>query len=181
MDATDRKATLAPLQVPLAAAARFFPEDVPPEREDEEAVALAVLDFDHAPEAAALFGSLLDCGPSFWCRAIAEVWVPLAADDEPYLEEHAQHPVLRYLVGRGFEGDQMVQALSFLVCAQCEPGLQWLVTHSDQMGIGSTLPDDVDPEDPSIIPFILPVEIDPVEVAYVELAAWRRSHVSWPH
>lgn len=179
VDAIEVKATLVPFQVPFVAAAHLSQGDTQAGDEGFDSVALAVLDLEGAPRAAALFGSLLDIGADSYCRLAVEVWVPLAADEDPYAKKHESHPILRFLVGVGFEGDYVVPALAFLVCAECEPSFLSHVTYSDQLGVGSVLSEDVDPHCPSLLPIVLLATLDPIEVAYIELAAWRRSRGNW--
>lgn len=179
MDPDDLRATLAPVHAPLEATARFIGDEVPEDREDEESSPLVVLSFDAAPEAAALFGSLLEVETESPISAHVEVWIPLEADSEPYAEIHGGHPVLRFLVTGGLANGSLLRALGFLVCAQCEPAFMTHITHCEEFGIASAVSDSADPSDPSMIPTILLVKADPVEIAYVELAAWRRAHGSW--
>ena len=92
---------------------------------------------------------------------------------------HEGHPVLRFLVTGGLENGTLVRALGFLVCAQCEPAFLAHVTHCEEFGIASAVSDSTDSSDPCLIPTMLLVRADPIEIAYVELAAWRRAHGSW--
>jgi hypothetical protein len=179
MDSPHIPATLVPVHAPLEATARFVGDEVPQEREDEESFPLVVLNFESAPEAAALFGSLLEIEAVAKVSARVEIWVSLEVDEEPYLEAHAGHPVLRFLVSGSVEGGHLMRALAFLTCVQCEPAFFSHVTQSQQFGLGGSLSDDVDPNDSSLLPAMLLVDIDPVEAAFTELAAWRRAYGNW--
>lgn len=179
MNAEDESVTLMPVHAPLEGTARFVSDEVPREREDEEALPLVVLDFQSAPEAAALFGSLLEIEADTLICARVEVWIPLEVDVEPYPFAHVGHPILRFLVSGAFEGAPLARALAFMVCVQCEPAFMAHITNSEHFGIGGAVSDDVDLIDPSVVPMMLLVNVDPVEVAYTELIAWRRIHGKW--
>jgi len=171
---------ILPLYAPLAAAVRLVADSVDEQLDCEEEVPLAVLEFQGSPRAAALFGSLLDEEGGDLASAIVEVWVPLAGESEPYVATHDGHPLLRFLVGRGLlDHARTTQALAFLVCAQCEPGFMSLVSRSEVLGVGGAIADDVDPHDPSVIPPVLMVEVDPILIAHTELMAWRFTHARW--
>lgn len=176
MNSKDPTAALIPIHAPLEATARFVSDEVPPDREDEESFPLVVLDFQLTPEAAALFGSLVEIEADTLIWASVEVWVPLEVDVEPYLVTHVGHPVLRFLVSGASESNALVRALAFLVCVQCEPAFLSHVTHSEQFGITGGVSEDVDPTNPRMVPSMLLVNVDPVDVAYTELVAWRRAH-----
>lgn len=166
--------TLAPIHAAMVCTAAMVMEDVPDDEQRDRSLPLAVLDFDRYPEAAALFGTLLEIPSDDRCIAIVEPWVPLAGEDpDAYDEVHAGHPLIRFLVARQRYDEEPIQALSFRVCVQHEAGFMQQVTRLEEMGVMGAVPDGVDPDDESLLPHVLPVLVDPGHIGWVELLVWR--------
>ena len=138
--------TLAPVHAALDCAASFVSEDVAEEEQADHSLPLAVLDFDRYPQAAALFGTLLDASEKQRCIAMVEPWVALADEEvDAYDAPHSGHPMIRFLITAERYQEEPIPALSFRVCVQHEAGFMQQVTRFDEMGILSAGPQGVDP------------------------------------
>lgn len=169
--------TLAPVHAAMVCTAALAAEDVPDDDQPAWSLPLAVLDFDRYPEAAALFGTLLEIPADDRCIAMVEPWVPLAGEEpDAYDQAHAGHPLIRFLVARQRYDEEPIEALSFRVCVQHETGFMRQVTLLDEMGVMGAVPDGVDPDDEALLPHVLPVVVDPGHIGWVELMAWRRRY-----
>lgn len=138
---------------------------------------MAVLDFGRFPQAAALFGTLLEKSERQESIAMVEPWLPLDGEEEDaYDRAHAGHPMIRVLVAAYHDAEEPIPALSFRVCVQHEAGFMQQVTMLDELGVMSAVPDGVDPDDQDLLAAILPVTIDPGHIGYMELLAWRHCY-----
>lgn len=176
MAAGDIEPTLMPVHAAMICAAKAVGEGIDEDASDQS-LPLAVLDFDSYPDAAALFGTLLDLPADDRCLAMVEPWVPLADEVlDAYDALHNCHPMVRFLVARERYREQPIEALSFRVCVQHEAGFMQQITRADEMGVMGAVPDGVDPDDDALLPPVLPVTIDPGHVGWVELLAWRHRY-----
>lgn len=168
---------MAPVHAAMVCAAMAVPDGEPNDGADDPSLPLAVLDFDHYPVAAALFGTLLDIPPEDRCIAMVEPWIPLAGEElDAYDALHAGHPMIRFLVAPERYRVEPISALSFRVCVQHEAGFMQQVTRSDEMGVMGAVPDGVDADDDELLPPVLPVAIDPGHIGRVELLVWRHRY-----
>ena len=105
-------------------------------------------------------------------------WVPLAGDDSP--AGHAGHPLLDFTFASRVESDLghgPQEALSFVVCAQCEGNFVRHAASAEWIALGASVPDAGagDAAEQPVVELAV-AECDPDEIAWAELRAWRYAY-----
>ena len=170
-----------PVLVPLWTTATIT-RDLDPDSPDIPDWPLAILSIDAESGGHRIFEQMLAHTPDLLPEIRSEVWVDLPGQQrDAYSSEHAGHPLIRLWVGRTNEGlSSPRKELCFLVCVQCESSfISQCTWGSDHLGLMVAPTEDPEmPDDP--VPPIVLASLDPTEVAFVELYAWRHAYDRQP-
>jgi hypothetical protein len=171
----DGNPILIPVSAPFAQTAWAVNETL---RDSEEVLPIVALDLDDAPEAAALFGSLIESEDQPLI-VTAEVWVGLEPDaEEEFDRVHQGHPMVRFYLRPDEEApDAPLRCLSFRVCPRCEHPFFRDAISGGVLSVVSTVPNGVDADSPNLPPGpLLIAEVDGTSLSDVELWAWRYAY-----
>jgi hypothetical protein len=141
---------------------------------------LAILRIPKGTRGRVFFDDLLnrDTGklPAIHC----EVWVDLPAyEHNEYAAGHEGHPMIRLWVTQDYQGKNgHREELCFLVCVRCEASfLDHCTSRSGHLGL-MIAPSEAPEQTGDPLPPIVLAGLDPVEVAFVQLYAWRQASLT---